>query len=734
MTGYHKDALPTGYQLAEYVIETILGHGGFGITYLAKDVQLGTQVAIKEYLPQDFALRKGATTIVPNPEGNTVVTYQCGLKEFLREGQALARFKHSNIVRVLRFIEANGTAYMVMEYEKGTSLSQHLKGNAARLDQADLLRIFLPIMNGLQAVHEAGLLHLDIKPENIYLREDGTPMLIDFGSARQALLGPGQSQVVALTPGYAPVEQYPDNGKQGPWTDVYALGASLYRGIGGDRPVASTDRHEAVRRYQSDPLPAATQIGREHYPAYVLESIDWALRIHAKDRPQTARELQDTLMGRGRLKRDAAAPRAATFRAGKPASHHSIPSRMAKTARRPSKRRRSPARWLVAAAVVGAIGVGVVLQGSALRAHFPGLMASWDQITASVMGSSWNRPIRPRYKHAKKRPPSVDGTAAVEARSTQETGRGRSATASRARRSTAGSLRTELARTLTGHGDWVHAVAFAPDGTRLASGGYDQTIRVWDASTGALKRVLRGHDRSVNSIAYSADGKWLVSGGDDGTVRLWEAGTGRARARLQSPGYAVFTVAFSPASTRIAGAGKDRSVFVWDVESRELLFTLEGHRDDVHTLAFSPDGRYLASAGTDRIIRLWNLAKRREAARFAGHKDTVLSLAFSPDGTWLASGGSKGVVKLWDVAQGRLLRTFAGVRHGVLSLVFSPDGKWLATGGGGNVIKLWHPETASVAATLRGHRDFVQGLAFSPDGAALASASRDQTVKLWSVQ
>ena len=178
MTGYHKDALPTGYQLAEYVIETILGHGGFGITYLAKDVQLGTQVAIKEYLPQDFALRKGATTIVPNPEGNTVVTYQCGLKEFLREGQALARFKHSNIVRVLRFIEANGTAYMVMEYEKGTSLSQHLKGNGARLDEAKLLRIFLPIMNGLQAVHEAGMLHLDIKPENIYLREDGTPMKV----------------------------------------------------------------------------------------------------------------------------------------------------------------------------------------------------------------------------------------------------------------------------------------------------------------------------------------------------------------------------------------------------------------------------------------------------------------------------------------------------------------------------------------------------------------------------
>ena len=350
MTAYYKDALPRGYELAEYTIEAVLGHGGFGVTYLASDRQLGTQVAIKEYLPHDLARRKGQTDVIASSaEDETVVTYRVGLREFLKEGQALARFKHENIVRVLRFLEANGTAYMVMEYEKGESLAQYLRHNGPRLDQAALLRIFLPILNGLHAVHQSKLLHLDIKPENIYLREDGNPMLIDFGSARQALVGPGQSHAVALTPGYAPIEQYPSGGKQGPWTDVYAIGASLHRCICGKRPVASTERHQAILRYEPDPLPPALELGQGRYPNYILESIDWALRIHANERPQSARELQDALMGKNASKRvQTATP--AVFNTGKTATQ-AITPRVVPQARRPSARvARSRRRSSMAAA------------------------------------------------------------------------------------------------------------------------------------------------------------------------------------------------------------------------------------------------------------------------------------------------------------------------------------------------------------------------------------------------
>ncbi|MFQ5935809.1 MAG: protein kinase, partial [Acidiferrobacterales bacterium] len=569
MSSYHKDALPRGSQLAEYTIEAVLGHGGFGVTYLARDTQLGTQVAIKEYLPHDFAHRKGATDIIPNADdddNDTVVTYRVGLKEFLKEGQALARFKHQNIVRVLRFLEANGTAYMVMEYEQGESLANYLKHDGPRLDQAALLRIFLPILNGLHAVHEAHLLHLDIKPENIYLREDGSSMLIDFGSARQALVGPGP-HAVALTPGYAPIEQYPDGGKQGPWTDIYAIGASLHRCIRGKRPVASTERHQAILAYDPDPLRPAVEVGQGQYPGYVLQSIDWALRIHPSERPKSARELQDALMGKGSM-RHAQAPAQAVF-TGKRPSNSVPPAAAAQTRRaKPRPRRRSPGRWLAVAAVLGALSAGAVFYGPKVQALLPSLLSY-----VRTLGSEVKPRTKKRHDEARNTAPTSERATDRKATAPAPTTRQQVARApKRAERRPLASSRPEptlelpdsLALTLAGHKDWVYAIAFSPDGKTLASAGYDKTIRLWNVTTGASRRVLRGHGRSINSVAYSADGKWLASAADDATVRLWNAATGRTKRKLRGPGYAVYSVAFSPTGSRLAAGGKDRTVFVWN--------------------------------------------------------------------------------------------------------------------------------------------------------------------------
>lgn len=301
MSGYHPSALPRGQKLAEYTIERNLGQGGFGMTYLARDNSLGSQVAIKEYLPHQLAARaSGKTQIVPNLDSRSAVKdYQWGLKRFLAEAQALARFKHPNIVRVLRFMEANGTAYMVMEYEKGKSLGQYLKEKNQHLDENDLTRIFLPILNGIGAVHDAGMLHLDIKPDNIYIREDGSPMLIDFGSARYSMTGHGVDKVV-LTPGYAPAEQYPGQGEQGSWTDIYAIGASMYRCIRGKRPSSGLERYQTILKLQVDPLTPAVKIGHGKYQQRILECVDWAMRANPGDRPKSARDLQDKMLGKGR--------------------------------------------------------------------------------------------------------------------------------------------------------------------------------------------------------------------------------------------------------------------------------------------------------------------------------------------------------------------------------------------------------------------------------------------------
>lgn len=301
MSMFHASALPPGHILSDYTIESVLGHGGFGITYLAQDTSLGAQVAIKEYLPHAIAGRDEKTAvIVPKPSRDAMRDYHWGLNNFVKEARALAKFKHPHIVRVLRFIEANGTAYTVMEYEKGRTLAQLLKKRGSKLDEPTLLKIIIPILNGLHAVHKIDMLHLDIKPENIYLAEDGRPLLIDFGSARQKISETGQVQRIALTPGYAPMEQYPDKGRQGPWTDIYAIGATIYRCVTGKRPGDALERYRAVLQYRSDPLKPAATVARKEYRVSLLECIDWALQIYPKDRPQSAREMQDGLMGKRR--------------------------------------------------------------------------------------------------------------------------------------------------------------------------------------------------------------------------------------------------------------------------------------------------------------------------------------------------------------------------------------------------------------------------------------------------
>ncbi|MGW8248388.1 MAG: serine/threonine protein kinase, partial [Acidiferrobacterales bacterium] len=314
-------ALDSDTQLGEYVIEKTLGTGGFGVTYLARDSRLGTQVAIKEYFPSAYALRDPEGLVKPKNTEQAQKIYRWGLEQFLKEAQALAQFKHNNIVRVLRFMEANGTAYMVMEYEPGQSLAAQLEAGDGTLTDAKLLQVFIPILNGLQAMHEAGLVHLDIKPDNIYLGADGRPILIDFGSASQIAAQKATGQV-AITPAYAAIEHYPDKGKRGPWTDIYSIGASMYRCIAGNPPIGSMERYKSILQYQKDPLILTTELDVSGYPDYLRDCIDWSLEIYPQKRPHSALMLQQGLMGKGRPGKTGKAkqPVAAGEQPAKPAS------------------------------------------------------------------------------------------------------------------------------------------------------------------------------------------------------------------------------------------------------------------------------------------------------------------------------------------------------------------------------------------------------------------------------
>ncbi|MCM8614039.1 protein kinase [Accumulibacter sp.] len=273
-------ALPAGSAMHEYRIDRVLGSGGFGITYLAHDTHLDCPVAIKEYLPRDTAGRGPGLSVRPHSTAGAS-SFAWGLDRFLQECRALASFHHPGIVRVLRYFTANDTAYMVMEYESGEPLDRWLASREP-VDAATLHRIVRPLLDGLETIHNAGFLHRDIKPRNIYMRVDGSPVLLDFGSARR-LGTQGQQQLLTavVTPGFAPAEQYLPDGKQGPWSDLYSLAGVMYWLVTGHLPT------ESLARLREDPMPAAAAIGRaDVYGKAMLRAIDWALTPDENLRPR----------------------------------------------------------------------------------------------------------------------------------------------------------------------------------------------------------------------------------------------------------------------------------------------------------------------------------------------------------------------------------------------------------------------------------------------------------------
>ena len=278
--GHDGDALPDGHRLSHYRVQRVLGRGGFGITYLAIDERGGGQVAIKEYFPGECAVRGGDHRVLERSGDDHEDAFRWGLDRFRDEGRVLARFDHPNIVRVIGDFEAHGTGYIVMAYVGGETLSTRL-AREGPLDEERSLAVVLPIADGLEQVHAAGYLHRDIKPDNIVIGADGAPVLLDFGAARRALGDRTRSLTALVSDGYAPIEQYARDSRQGPWTDIYALGAVLYRCL--------TDRSlpEAPARAGADELVPVTEASPYRLSAGLSDALDAALAVRAADRPRT---------------------------------------------------------------------------------------------------------------------------------------------------------------------------------------------------------------------------------------------------------------------------------------------------------------------------------------------------------------------------------------------------------------------------------------------------------------
>ncbi len=281
--------LAPGVQVREYHLQGVLGEGGFGIVYRAYDAGLDRTVAIKEYIPSVLASRGGVNQIQVHPEHRDA--FDAGLRSFINEARLLAKFSHPALVHVYRFFEENGTAYMVMRHYEGQTFRAFLAEQSHRIDERWLTTMLSPILDGLEMLHAADCFHRDIAPDNVLLSASGMPVLLDFGAARRIIGDMTQALTMVLKPGYAPIEQYADDGAtpQGAWTDIYQLGAMLYRAITGKVPATS------VARMINDPIRILTPTQYPGYSAQFLRGVHQALSVRPEDRPQSIAELKSML-------------------------------------------------------------------------------------------------------------------------------------------------------------------------------------------------------------------------------------------------------------------------------------------------------------------------------------------------------------------------------------------------------------------------------------------------------
>ncbi len=284
-------ALPPGTQLDEFTIEHVLGGGGFSIVYLATPNKGGEPVVIKEYMPSSLATRDANMSVIPSEEKHNE-RFAHGRRLFFQEASTLTTLKHPNIVNVVNFFRAHGTVYMVMEYEDGVNMQTYIKKHKGNLSEPFIKAVFLPLLDGLQMIHSRGLLHLDIKPSNIHLRSGAKPLLLDFGAVHEMMQTRQFQPNQVITPGFSPIEQLDPGGYVGPWTDIYAIGATMRACLEGVSPPASPERRER------DTMRPAVTAFKKRYSQHLLEAVDWAMEVDPLLRPQSVDKLIEAIKGK----------------------------------------------------------------------------------------------------------------------------------------------------------------------------------------------------------------------------------------------------------------------------------------------------------------------------------------------------------------------------------------------------------------------------------------------------
>ena len=779
-------ALPEGTELVgDYRIGRVLGAGGFGVTYLAEEIALGRKVTIKEYFPSDFAARGEGFDAVPRSE-NCRGDYQWGLDRFIEEAQTLARFDHPNICRVYRYFRANNTGYMVLHFEEGQSLKGWLKSLGRAPRQNELDGIVPAILDALELIHKSDFLHRDIAPDNIMIRKTGVPVLIDFGSARGEIAAHSKTVSALVKPGYSPYEQYAErSSQQGPWTDIYALGATLYHAVTGRRPPDSPSR------MVKDEMMPARDAAISAYRASFLRAIDRALALAIESRPRSIAAWRGDLLApepvppkaaaggwlRGRDKREAGeqlvAPGSAAGSLVPPPPDAPGPQGGLLDFVEGLRRQNEPAPAGAAAASPPAptpAGLAVAAPAMAApRAGAANAVAAAPGAAAATAKLEDGPPLAPsffrRRKEAKVEPIAANGAAtatpeggagaaplpdsehdaaqpdAAKPDARPEPKPGKKAgkrTADKELEAKAQAAKAQAAKVQPAKAQIANAPAAKarsqPDAAAAGTGLDGAAGNGGNAAAANLPVAVteKAPDRKRPAPRPKAIKSREPSRLRPLLVKL-AIGAGIASAAVAMQNRLPLSIDPKPAQVTSRQASSATSGTQGIASQPLLAAELKGHQGAVQALAVSDDGQLIVSAGADATLKVWNAASGRLVRSL--HLGEGQATALSLFGHRALTGHGDGRVVVWDLDRAERLQTYRRNEAAIWSVTFLGSAERFAAASHDWKVAIWDVKAPQAPAhVLEGHDSAVQALAYAPKTEQLASGGADRTVKLWSLE
>ena len=731
-----------GTRIGRYKLLQLIGEGGMGLVYLAEQQEpVKRQVALK--------------IIKPGMDSKQVIA------RFEAERQVLALLDHPNIAHIF---DAGTTEtarpYFAMEYVKGLSITDYCDQHKLSIEER--LKLYLHVCYAVQYAHQKGIIHRDIKPSNILVTVQGdraVPKIIDFGIAKilthtftEGTLFTQQGQLLG-TPEYMSPEQV-DMATQDIDTrsDIYSLGVLLYVLLSGalpfDRESLEKGGFSGIQRTirELEPPNPSTRLSglgeeakeiAERRKTQVLalarrlhRELEWiplkAMRKERVRRYRSVSDLSDDIQNYLNGAPLIAGPESTIYRARKFVRKHAGSVAMVA---------------LVAVVIILGLVVSIFMGCRAEQARKKEATARKQVEQALVRAENAERIAQQQRELAEERAEEYRRLLYFNRIALADVSY-REGNIRRVRElleSCPADLRgwewyrlnyisEQSSKTIHGHDAWK--LGISPDGKRIAAGGSNHAVKIWDATSCVELLTLLGHNRRVINSAFSPDGKRIVSGAYDGTIIVWDAENAKELMTLKGHKDRAGAY-FSPDGTRIISGSVDKTLIVWDAKTGNELIAWDTHEDVARCHAISTDGKYIVSGGDDNVLRLWDATTGAELMILRGHKEGIRSVAFSPTGKHIISGSYDSTIKVWDAGTGEELKTLCGHKDTIYSVAFDSRGKRIASGSRDGTIKLWDVESGSELTTLRGHMDSVSSVAFSPDGERIFSTGQDGTIKVW---